>query len=94
MYLTKLERLEIVLDIAKKLKNFQGKRGEIINLYDEQYSFVSEFKKITKQYIDMDDMNVMELKGTLYFEEIDKNIDYILPAKNYKKSLFVIRGKK
>lgn len=71
MYLTKLERLNIVLDIAKKLKNFEGKRGEIINLYDDQYSFISEFKKITKQYIDMDDNNVTELKGTLYFEEID-----------------------
>jgi len=42
----------------------------------------------------MDDMNVTELKGTLYFEEIDRNIDYLLPAKKYKKSLFVIRGKK
>jgi hypothetical protein len=94
MYLTRLERLNIVLDIAKKLKNFEGKRGEIIDLYNDQYSFITEFKKITKQYIDMDDNNVTELKGTLYFEEIDRNIDYLLPAKSYKKPLFVIRGKK
>ena len=93
MYYTKKERLEIVLDIAKKLKNFKCKNGEIMNLYDDCYSFIIEFKKICNDYVNQEDDKVIEYKGELEFEEIGKRIEYMFPAKN-KKPLFVIRGNK
>lgn len=95
MFYSKVERLKIILDISKKLKNFKSPSGnEIIDLYNDQYSFIQEFKKISNEYIQQDDNNVKEYKGTLIFEEIDRNIDYIFPAKNYKEPLFVIRKRK
>ena len=86
---TEIERLNIVLDIVKKLKNFTLKNNEIINLYNLNYSFIQEFKEITNNYIKTGE----SYKGSLYFEEIGKNIEYNFPQKNYKKPLFVIRMK-
>lgn len=93
MFLTKIERLNIILDICKKLKNYNGKKGGIIDLYNDIYSFIKEFKKICNHYVNQDDNNVKEIKGILYFEEIDRNIEYLFPAKSYKSPLFVIRIK-
>ena len=96
MYNNKSERVTIVIDIMKKLKNFKGKNGEIINLYENGIcSFINEFKDICNIYINMDDMTgkaAIDMKGKLYFEEIDRNVEYLLPAKKYKTPLFVIRG--
>ena len=86
------DRLSIVLDIVKKLKNYKLKNGSTLNLYNpELCSFVNEFKKITNEYIKQDDDYVVDYKGTLLFEEINKNIEYILPAKKSDNPLFVIR---
>ena len=94
MYNNKSERLTIVIDIMTKLKNFKGKNGEIVNLYENgMCSFIDEFKDICNIYINMDDKNVIDMKGSLYFEEIDRNVEYMLPAKKSKVPLFVIRGK-
>lgn len=93
---SKMERLEIVLEIINKLKNFKSKNNTIINLYDENLcSFIKELKEIFKEYINQDDKsvdNIKDFKGNLNFEEIDKKIEYFLPCKKNKKSLFVIRG--
>jgi hypothetical protein len=89
LYSTK-ERLEIVLDIVKKLKNYKLKNNNIIDLYNENLcSFVKEFKEITKNYI----KEGKKYEGTLYFEEINKNIEYILPINKNEEVLFVIRCK-
>jgi hypothetical protein len=91
-YNNKSERLAIVLDIARKLKNYKLKNGSTLNLYNpELCSFVEEYKKITNEYIKQDDGYVVDYKGTLLFEEINKNIEYILPAKKSDSPLFVIR---
>lgn len=95
MYYSKLERLEIVLEIVNKLKNFRCQNNTIVDLYNENMcSFITEFKDICNKYVKQDDANVTDYKGTLYFAEIDKNIEYFLPCKKNKKSLFVIRGNK
>ena len=94
MYNNKNERVAIVIDIMTKLKNFKGKNGEIVNLYENgMCSFIDEFKDICKIYINMDDKNVIDMNGKLYFEEIDRSVEYMLPAKKSKTPLFVIRGK-
>lgn len=91
MFNTKIDRLTIVLDLSKKLKNFKGQNGEMIDLYNGAYSFSEEFKKICNEYLNQDDTNVVEFRGVLKFEEIGRNIEYVLPAKTHKKPLLVIR---
>jgi hypothetical protein len=85
----KEERLKIILDIINKLKEFRF-NNEIINLYDNKYSFMNDFKEISKRYIEYGD----DEKGFIDFHEINKKIEYYFPKKNYKKCLFVIRMKK
>ena len=93
MYYTKIERLEIVLDIVKKLKNYKGKNNTTVNLYNEHLcSFIAEFKEICNNYIKQDESKLEDYKGTLDFEEINKKIEYCLPCKKNKTPLFVIRG--
>ena len=89
MYLQK-ERLKIVLDIVKKLKNFKGANGMEVDLYQPHYSYYEEFKEITKKYIAEE--GTKDIKGTIVFFEIGCNIDYVFPY-GKKKPLFVFRKK-
>lgn len=94
MFYNKKERLEIIMNIIKKLKNFETKNNQIINLYDENLcSFIKEFKIICNNYIKQDDNNLQEYKGILNFEEINREIKYIFPIYKTKKPVFVIRQK-
>lgn len=91
-YNNKSDRLAIVLDIARKLKNYKLKNGSTLNLYNSELcSFIEEYKKITNEYIKQDEDDIKDYKGTLLFEEVNKNIEYILPAKKSTAPLFVIR---
>lgn len=93
MFYSKIERLQIVLEIVNKLKNFKCKNNTIINLYDDNLcSFIKDLKEIFNNYIKQDENKLIDFKGNLYFEEIDKKIEYFLPCRKNKKSLFVIRG--
>lgn len=92
VFLSKKERLKIVLDIVNKLKNFKLKNGNTINLYNEELcDFIKDFKIICNNYIKQEEDNVKEFKGTLNFVEINKKIEYKLPNKNVNDALFVIR---
>jgi len=84
--LTQLEKLKITLEIANKLRNFEGPNGKV-NLFNGEYSFVKELKRIFNDYIHSD----KQFKGTLEFVEINKKIDYFLPTTNKRQPLFVIR---
>ena len=88
---TRKERLEIVLGIAKKLKNYNLQNGNYMDLYQDQYSFIPELKEIFNNYVKQDDLLPLDFSGILRFEEINKDIEYILPATNKKNPLFVIR---
>lgn len=92
-YYTQTERLNIVLNIIKNLKNYKTNNNSTINLYNSDLcSFIIEFKKITNNYIKQDDNKpIKEFKGKMFFEEINKEIQYIFPANNNIKPLFVIR---
>jgi hypothetical protein len=86
--LSQADKLLITVDIANKLKNFEGPNGKV-NLYNDSYSFVKELKQIFKNYINGD----RGYKGSLNFVEIGKVIDYNLPQMKNKDPLFVIRMK-
>ena len=85
-HLSQFEKLQITLDIVHKLKTFEGPNGKV-NLFNDQYSFIPELKKIFNDYIHSD----RTFKGTLEFKEIGKIVEYRLPHMNNKQPLFVIR---
>jgi hypothetical protein len=87
-HLNKAQKVKIVFDTIESLKNFKGKNGAV-DLFNESYSFVKSLKEVFNLYINGD----REYKGSLYFEEIDKYIDYRFPEMNNKDPLFVIRMK-
>ena len=80
------EKIEICLDIAKKLKFFENKNGTI-NLFNESYTFVPKLKKIFQEYI----KGTSDFKGTLEFEELGKIINYHFSIN--KKAKFIIKLK-
>jgi len=88
-YLNQQQKIDITLSIAKKLKFYETPKGGIINLWNNQYTFIPKIKEIFKNYIYGD----IQISGELYFEEIGKYIEYRLPVLNTKKPLFVIRIK-
>jgi negative regulator of genetic competence, sporulation and motility len=79
------ERIKIVIDIVKKLVNYKTENG-IVNLYNDEYSYVSEFKKISNDYI----YNEKTYSGILEFVEIGKKIEYYLPIRKKNKPKFII----
>ena len=83
---SKEEKVSICIEIAKKLKEFEGKNGKV-NLFNEIYSFVPELKKIFKDYINGNTF----FRGTLQFVEINKKIEYHLPITKNHTPLFVIK---
>jgi hypothetical protein len=89
MYYSQKEKLEIVLDIVTKLKNYSGKGGVIVDLYNDNYSFVPKFKSICNEYI----KGESPFKGSLQFLEIDKVIKYYFPINKKEKAYFIIKIK-
>ena len=79
----------LVVNKNVKLKFYETSTGNIINLWDNQYTFIPKLKEIFKKYI----YSNSQLSGELLFEEIGKMIEYRLPILNTKKPLFVIRIK-
>ena len=86
MFYSEKEKIEICLDIAKKLKFFENKNGTI-NLFNESYTFVPKLKKIFQEYI----KGTSDFKGTLEFEELGKIINYHFSIN--KKAVFIIKLK-
>ena len=93
-FLTRKERLEIVLNIAKKLKRFILQNNTTIDLYQDEYSFIPELKEIFNNYVKQDDLLPLDFSGIIRFKEINKDIEYNLPVTNKKEPLFVIRMQK
>jgi len=88
MNYTREEKVKIIVDIAKNLKNFPAKNGSSVNLYNNQYTFIEKFKSVTMKWIQTDNS---EYEGFLYFEEINKYFEYKFPRSKNKEPLFVLR---
>ena len=84
------ERVQVVLDIAKRLKRFpKSDMSGYIDLYNSPFSAMIEIKKIFKEYID----SGIGASGKIYFHELDREIVYNLPASINKPPLFVLRAR-
>tara|TARA_Y100000816_G_C26078786_1_gene568272 strand:+ start:1391 stop:1726 length:336 start_codon:yes stop_codon:yes gene_type:complete len=87
---TRSEKAKIVIDIINGLKKFPGKNNNTIDLYNSQYSYYDDFKKITSAWINNE---LSEYKGIIYFAELDKNFEYLFPKMKNEAPLFVLRCK-
>ena len=85
---TQSERIEIVIDIVKQLTHYSTNKGNV-NLYNDTFSYVQIFKKISNDYI----KNERDYKVTLDFLEIGKKIKYYLPIEKKNKSYFIMKMK-
>lgn len=82
------ERVQLVLDIAKRLRRFpRTDMSGYIDLYNSPFPAIIEMKRIFKEYID----SGVGVSGKIPFPEIDREIVYILPARKQTQPLFVMR---
>ena len=87
---TSKEKLQIVLHIVKKLSKFNASdMSQTINLYNDSYPAIVQLKSVFNEYIKTDITNSMS--GKIKFPEINKTIEYILPAKRHIPPTFVLR---
>jgi len=88
-FYTEREKLEICVDIAKKLKFYENAQGVVVNLFNENYTFIPKLKDIFSNYI----KDTKDYSGILEFEEIGKQIKYHFPISKRRKATFVIKMK-
>ena len=86
-YYSEKEKVEICLDIAKKLKFYENKDGMKVNLFNDSYSFIKKLKQVFNDYI----KGTRDYRGVLEFEEIGKKINYFLPVSKKKLATFSIK---
>lgn len=92
MFYTKEERMGIVMETVKSMKQFRSKNGKIVDLYNENmFGFVKDLKKIFNEYVKQDDTSVVEFAGTLDFVEVNKIVEYKFPANRGVEPVFMIR---
>ena len=90
-YYDKEEKMEIIKEIIKNLKEFPKKNGGKMNLYEERYSYVEKFKRIACKWIKEEKSGY---EGELYFEELDKYFEYKLPKMEEEKYKFELKRNK
>lgn len=88
----KQERLKIVLEICKKLRDFPTSTGTTIDLYNGHYDAIHKIKEVFTEYVNQDDSkHLIGFSGKIDFPEIGRKIEYVLPIQNSVNSLFVFR---
>lgn len=94
-YKSKEERLQIILDIVRKLKNFPTTTGTKIDLYNCDFPAMAQLKIIFNRYINQDDSDLKSLvseSGKIPFPEINRKIQYILPVKKDASPTFILKA--
>ena len=93
-YRSQIDRVNVVLDIVKQLKNYPTLNMGPVDLYKEEYVYVQRLKKIFSNYIKQPQDDLKQFKGVVFFEEtVKRDAEYILPVLKSQEPLFVIRMK-
>lgn len=88
---SKEERLEIVLDIIRKLRNFPTVNTATIDLYNSEYPAMIKLREIFSRYVNQSDSSLSGESGTIPFPEINRKIEYLLPIKKSTPPKFILR---
>ena len=93
-YRSQIDRINIVLDIVKQLKNYPTQNMGPVDLYKDEYVYVQKLKKIFSDYIKQPQDDLKQFRGVVFFEEtVKRDAEYILPVLKSQEPLFVIRMK-
>ena len=93
-YRSQIDRINVVLDIVKQLKNYPTLNTGPVDLYKDEYVYVRRLKKIFSDYIKQPQDDLKQFKGVVFFEEtVKRDAEYILPILKSQEPLFVIRMK-
>jgi hypothetical protein len=93
-YRSQIDRVNVVLDIVKQLKNYPTQNMGPVDLYKDEYVYVQKLKKIFSDYIKQPQDDLKQFKGAVFFEEtVKRDAEYILPVLKTQEPLFVIRMK-
>ncbi len=93
-YRSQIDRINVVLDIVKQLKNYPTLNTGPVDLYKDEYVYVQKLKKIFSDYIKQPQDELKQFKGVVFFEEtVKRDAEYILPVLKSQEPLFVIRMK-
>lgn len=88
---SKKERLEIVINICKKLKYFELP-DRTIDLYNSNYNAIIQIKKVMSEYVKQEGENISGYSGLIPFPEFNKKIEYRFPIKKNLQPMFVFRS--
>lgn len=93
---TRLERLNVVLEIINKLKKCpitNNIDNPFVNLWNTNYGAIVKLREIFNNYINQDDNCVLiGFSGKVQFDEINKMIVYKLPISKNLSSEFVLKN--
>jgi hypothetical protein len=93
-YRSQIDRINVVLDIVKQLKNYPTLNTGPVDLYKDEYVYVQKLKKIFSDYIKQPQDELKQFRGVVFFEEtVKRDAEYILPVLKSQEPLFVIRMK-
>jgi hypothetical protein len=93
-YRSQIDRINVVLDIVKQLKNYPTLNTGPVDLYKDEYVYVQKLKKIFSDYIKQPQDDLKQFRGVVFFEEtVKRDAEYILPVLKSQEPLFVIRMK-
>ena len=100
VFRNKNQRLQVVLDIAKKLVNFPKHNigdytteSPFIDLYNSDFDAIIKLKKEFNNYIYQDDNSLVSFSGNIYCPEINRIIHYLLPVKTNNQPVFAFKVK-
>lgn len=77
---TKNERLSFIIEIITSLRNFRGENGNLVNLYNEEYDAIKTLKQVFDAYLNQNDATSVSFEGSIKFEELNRKLQYRLPA--------------
>lgn len=93
-YLKIEDRINVVLNIVRQLKNYPTQNMGPVDLYKDEYAYVQKLKKVFSDYIKQPEDNLKQFKGVVFLEEtVKRDAEYILPVLKSQEPLFVIRMK-
>ena len=78
---TREEKVAIIVDITKKLHTFPSKQGGTMNLMNQNYLFVSEFKRITREWINNQNQEIGIQSKSRKNTTVGDNLDVSGPHK-------------
>lgn len=88
---TKPERLQFIMEMITSLRGFKGESGMTIDLYNDQYSAIKLLKNEFNSYLHQDDEASVTFEGTTKFEELNRKMQYRLPAFFPHKPMLLIK---